>query len=119
MTRICNARFLGRVAYAEAAQLHIRANMAQPKAGRTYKRKSVVHQASAPGEAPAIDTTHLVESIAVRHWRRMTWSVGTPAEYAPGLEYGTVKMAARPSFRPALDHIRKPLMSEVARVARP
>ncbi len=40
--------------------------MRGPKSGRVYRRKSVVHRASAPGEAPAIDTGILRFSIAVK-----------------------------------------------------
>lgn len=36
------------------------------KTGRTYKRRSVIHQASAPGEYPASDTGRLANSFSVQ-----------------------------------------------------
>lgn len=76
------------------------------KSGRTYKRRSVTHQASAPGEAPANDTGRLVNSIHVTtaeggQVARVHAGSGA-VSYAAALEFGTSKMAERPFFRPAL-----------------
>jgi len=66
------------------------------------------HQASAPGETPAVDTGILVNSIN-------TWDIsasdteawagcGTGVEYAEPLEFGTSKMQPRPFMRPGFDN---------------
>ena len=51
---------------AKQVESEIQRSMRGPKFGRVYKRKSVVHRASAPGEAPAIDAGILRSSIAVK-----------------------------------------------------
>lgn len=71
--------------------------MAEPKSGRMYG----AHRASAPGEAPAMDTGALASSIQVAPERGSTYVVFTNQEYAAHLEFGTVKMAPRPFFGPA------------------
>jgi HK97 gp10 family phage protein len=77
------------------------------KTGRVYRRRTVVHQASAPGEAPASDTGRLVNSINSYLDRSKKTALviagrGT-ALYAAMLEFGTRKMAARPFMFPALE----------------
>lgn len=77
-------------------------SMQGPKSGREYPSKGrKMHQASAPGEAPAIDTGNLVNSIQSKMIGATTGIVFTNTEYAPPLEYGSSKMAARPFFLPA------------------
>jgi HK97 gp10 family phage protein len=81
----------------------IKESMGEQKSGRMYGK----HQASAPGEAPAIDTGALLNSINTE----LTAATPTKAEgqvatnqvYAPPLEFGTSRMAARPFMRPAAD----------------
>lgn len=75
-----------------------------PKTGKIYIRRGIKHQASAPGEAPATDTTALASSATTSYNKealsgRANWSV----KYAMALELGTFKMAPRPFARPALD----------------
>lgn len=85
------------------------------KTGRMYKRRTIMHRASAPGEAPASDTGRLVNSINGKLKGRLTAVIEATAAYARHLEYGTRKMAARPYMRPAweknkqwsVDRIRK------------
>ena len=66
------------------------------------------HQASAPGETPAVDTGTLVNSIST--WvdsqsdERIVMGVGTGILYAKFLEFGTRHMEARPFMRPAVDN---------------
>lgn len=74
------------------------------KSGRVYKRgKGVFHRASAAGEAPASDTGNLVQNITIRNNGRLDYDVGSRkgASYGVDLEFGTVKMGARPWLRPA------------------
>ena len=79
-----------------------------PKTGRVYKRRSVSHQASAPGEYPATDAGRLASSV----WMNLSTpqhlegSVGTNILYGPHLEFGTSRMAARPWLMPSLEKAR-------------
>lgn len=76
------------------------------KSGRTYRRRSVTHRASAPGEAPASDTGRLVNSIqayASGNGEALTVAGRGTVMYAPLLEFGTSKIAPRPFMVPALE----------------
>jgi HK97 gp10 family phage protein len=77
-----------------------------PKTGRLYKRRRVVHQASAPGEAPASDTGRLLNSINARpvqgELAAEVKAGGGIVKYARMLEFGTPRMAARPFLFRAL-----------------
>lgn len=73
-------------------------SMAEAKSGHVYGR----HQASAPGQAPAIDTGLLANSQVAEMTGPTTAIAGFAAEYAPHLEFGTVRMAARPFLGPAV-----------------
>ncbi len=95
------------------------------KSGRTYKRRSVTHQASAPGEAPASNTGRLVNSInsylvKEKNTALVVAGRGT-VKYAALLEFGTRLMAARPFMFPALessrDWIRERLAAAVRKAA--
>lgn len=83
----------------------IKASMAEAKHGRTYKvsKTGRAHQASAPGEAPAIDTGALVNSIQTTA-EGLNAVIGTNMEYAVHLEFGTVAMEPRPFFGPTFEH---------------
>lgn len=80
-------------------QGRIRRSFAEPKSGRMYGR----HQASAPGEPPAIRYGYLTNSIQVVQTDDMTVYVFTNDEKAPHLEYGTRRIAARPFMLPAAE----------------
>lgn len=83
-------------------------SMAEPKHGRQYSRTKPTkrtHQASAPGEAPAIDFSHLENSIQT-HVEDLEAAVGTNSETAPLLEFGGAKIAARPFLQPAIEKVR-------------
>lgn len=60
-----------------------------------------LHRASAPGEAPAIDTGNLVNSIEAVRIGNAHWRVNVYAEYGAFLEFGTSRMQPRPFLRPA------------------
>lgn len=70
-----------------------------PKTGTQYGD----HQASAPGEPPAIDTGTLQNSISVETESALEARVIVGAEYGLYLEMGTVFMEARPFLGPAFD----------------
>jgi HK97 gp10 family phage protein len=100
---------LGKAALAGAYVLEgfVKQSMNEGHHGRIYRRGGRVHQASAPGEPPAIDFGNLLNSInselVEASAEFAVAEVGTNAEYAPPLEYGTATMAARPFMRPATD----------------
>ena len=72
---------------------------------------------SAPGDYPGMDTGTLASSIQTD--RKGTKGVMyTNMEYAPFLEYGTSRMAARPFFTPAARVGKTTLDEEVERLAK-
>lgn len=68
------------------------------KTGREYRRGSVVHKASAAGEAPASNTGALLSSIVSN-----IGEVGSTVKHGLYLELGTKRMDERPFLRPAVD----------------
>ena len=83
---------------AHDVQLVAKNSMSGPKTGNTYIRGGRVHVASAPGEAPAIDTGNLVNSIMSKSAGRLSWIVGTNVDYGAILEL----YKSRPWLKPAL-----------------
>lgn len=81
--------------------------MTLPKHGREYRRGSRTHTASAPGEAPAVDTGFLINSIRTHIKSDTEAVIEIPAEYAEGLEFGTSRIAERPFVRPAITGVLK------------
>ena len=61
--------------------------------GRLYKRKSVKHRASSPGQAPALDTGVLMNSItnevAIDNKGNVTGKVGSDEDYIKSKSLGT------------------------------
>ena len=90
-----------------------KSQMAEGKSGRIYERGGSTHQASAPGEAPAIDTGAYVNSIQTTETKDGA-EVGTNMEYGPFLEFGTSRIAKRPHFTPAAERIERKIPGEVA-----
>ncbi len=84
-----------------------------PKTGRKYQRGTVVHQASAPGQAPATDTGFLVSSIYNEDRGYLTKAIGSRLDYAFYLEFGTRKIAARPSWVPAVERAIPKMLKRV------
>src|SRR5689334_21796397 len=70
------------------------------KTGRDYKRRTVTHKASAPGEYPASWTGHLADSIRINKGF-LEAEVGSDLLYAPFLEEGTERMQPRPFLEPS------------------
>lgn len=71
--------------------------------GRTYRRGKVTHQASSPGQPPAVDTGRLRSSITYEigtNGRVLVARVGTNVSYAKHLEL------TRPFLRPALQTVK-------------
>lgn len=105
-----------------AAERKIKEAMAEPKSGRRYRigsaRRRRFHIASAPGEPPAVRSNVLrtrIRSATRRTIFGVEGLVGTNVVYAPFLELGTARMAARPIWRRVLrestDDIRRAFQS--------
>jgi hypothetical protein len=74
-------------------QGELKSSMAEPKSGKRYG----AHQASAPGESPAVDSSNLTGSIDILLAASMLEAkIGTPVGYALWLEDGTTRMDPRP-----------------------
>jgi len=76
-------------------------------AGRIYIIRGVWHQASAPGQPPAVLTGDLLKGFFVRaafgyREKVATAYIGNHVPYAIYLEYGTYKMAPRPYVSPII-----------------
>jgi hypothetical protein len=91
----------------EAAQI-ARQEMQGPKSGATYGD----HQASAPGEAPAIDTGRLFASVDVRQSGAEVYLVEDG--YGLYLEQGTDDIEPRPHLEPAAEQVRPRFLSRMA-----
>lgn len=74
------------------------------------------HVASAPGEPPKNDTSHLHDFIITEHPETLRVNVTSNAKYSAALEFGTSKMAARPFLGPAT-RTMKPKVAEVVAAA--
>ena len=105
-------RIMGRVGIAvqRAVRYEIKNS---PRGGRVYKRKRKTHKASAPGQAPAVDSGALLRSYTYQVGDGYV-DVGSNIEYAPYLEFGTRKMAPRPHLRPAVQRITNELAGTIA-----
>jgi len=90
-----------------------------PKTGRIYRRGTVTHQASAPGQYPASDTGRLASNVRFElpSGGSMTGRVGTNIQYGAYLEFGTSRMEARPwllpSFEKAKANVEKELKAKL------
>lgn len=110
LRRRAEAAVLGGALLLETA---VKEMLSRPGSGRLYRKRSVVHQASAPGEPPAVDTGKYRNSVT---HSRPEWdgdtvsaSVGTNDVRAQILEFGgrtgkgrRIRIHPRPHFRPAL-----------------
>ena len=74
------------------------------RTGKTYKRRSITHQASAPGEPPKSDTGALTSNITVEK-ERGGYTTGSRkgAPWGFWLEFGTSLIKARPWLQPSFD----------------
>ena len=109
-----------------------RAIQKQPKTGTLYKRGpkgrtapdgvhrnlSPEHRASAKDQAPATDTGFLVSSVYFKQTSPLSMEVGSRLAYAAALEFGTVRMDARPSWQPAVAEVRPEFEAAVAAAMR-
>lgn len=82
-----------------------RTSMGGVKHGRVYRRGGKAHQASAPGEAPAIETPQggYAQTIRTEKVDELTFAAGTTDPRGPALELGGGRVAARPHLGPAFE----------------
>ncbi|MBL7685545.1 MAG: hypothetical protein JNK65_05890 [Deltaproteobacteria bacterium] len=66
------------------------------RGGKVYKRGEKSHVASAPGQAPAVDSGRLLNSIRTDFKGINDVRIGSDVIYASFLEKGTSKMGSRP-----------------------
>jgi len=86
------------------AEAITKANLSRAGTGRIYPRGEKTHQASAPGEPPAVDTGELrnktqADTQVRRDGDDLVSRVVQNVEYALSLAVGTERMAARPSLQ--------------------
>lgn len=87
-----------------------------PKTGRIYRRGSVTHQASAPGQPPATDKGTLLSRITHNILlNRSGAEIGTDLKYGFFLEDGTKDMKARPFLVPALKENQRYFVNSVVK----
>ncbi len=114
---VAQAVFRGVVRGTESVKTRMVERIQQPpKTGRIYKRNTVEHQASAPGESPASDTGRLAQSITTSYdISKLTGYVNVSTEYAAALEFGTPRIAPRPYARVSLAEKAKEIQDDIAR----
>lgn len=90
----------------------------EEKSGREYVRRSRIHVASAPGEAPAIDTgrlrqavTHQITRVGLAAYEGVIGVALAAAKYAKFLEFGTSRMEPRPVWLPSLMQLKTEIRS--------
>ncbi len=96
-----------------AVERRMKESMAEPKHGRMYG----AHQASAPGEPPAIDTADLVGSIS-SEVHGLTGTITVASEHGPYMEYGTTRVEPRPFVAPAAEAERDEFAAAAGRLLR-
>jgi hypothetical protein len=93
-----------------------------PASGRVYKRRSVVHKASAPGEYPMSDTGRLAASVEfdLPTTGNLVGRVGTSVLHGRHMEFGTSRVLPRPwlmpSFEWAKSEARNTLKAQIKRL---
>lgn len=93
----------------------VKRTLSKPGTGRVYVRDGKMHRASTPGQPPAKDTGTLEDSIEYKVTKEgydVVGLVGSTADYAIYLEFGTSKMAARPFLRPVLENKKKEIVDK-------
>jgi hypothetical protein len=96
-----------------------RTSMEGAKGGRIYRLPGgQMHQASAPGEPPAILFGTLHGSIDLDFPKPGQAFVYTTDEKAPYLEFGTIYMEPRPWLEPAAEAEREPFVAAMTAALR-
>ena len=93
----------------------VKRTLSQPGRGRIYKRGAKTHQASAPGDPPAVDTGDLRRKTG---WRRTGFAsrrYGAATKVGLWMERGTRFILKRPWLGPALKAARTAMAAEVVK----
>ncbi|MGJ3241166.1 MAG: hypothetical protein ACFE0Q_20820 [Anaerolineae bacterium] len=77
-----------------------------PATGITYRRRSVEHTSSSPGNPPRPDTGELMGSITHRQTGDLEQTIHDQVEYGVYQELGTEFIEARPFMSPVFDQWR-------------
>jgi phage gpG-like protein len=93
-------------AEAETMVNDVKLSFGTSPAGRSYQRAGVTHIASQPGFPPNADTGTLRAAINWQPDGPLTRTISDGVEYGAFLEFGTVRMGARPFMGPALERLR-------------
>jgi len=95
-----------------------------PKTGNRYRRQKKskrgpagnFHIASSAGNPPAVDFGTLWNSAYYMRVDEYTAAIGSRLKYAEHLEFGTLRMAARPAWIPAAERIAPRLQKRLLRI---
>lgn len=89
--------------------------MHEPKSGKTYKSRKTgkQHTASAPGEAPAIDTENLVSSFQSNDLRDLTAELFSEVAYGAILEDKHNRAFSEPAIDLALPKIETNVLQRI------
>ena len=105
---------------ADAAMLvldrEVKETLSQSGSGRIYRRGQKTHQASAPGEPPAVDTGDLRRKTG---WQRVGFGIrryGAATKVGAWMERGTRWIKARPWLAPSLARSRGAMREAVRKV---
>lgn len=93
----------------------VKRTLSKPGTGAVYVRDGKMHRASAPGQPPAKDTGTLQSSIeykVTKDGETISGLIGSSADYAIYLEFGTSRMAARPFLRPVLENNKEEIVDK-------
>lgn len=123
-------REAGKIALTGAVKVerYAKQSMQGPKHGRAYRRGAMkrkrkngpvvvgykFHRASAPGEAPAVDSGKLINSIETGMYGDTMATVSASAMYAGMLE----ENLNRPFFKPAVEKVRDWLIQQYVDMTR-
>lgn len=97
---------------------YMQESMDEPKSGRIYSKYGVPHQASAPGEAPAVWSGELYDSFRIRALNQYAVQVYSIDPKAELLEYGGGYVEARPYARPAAERLKGEFLDSVLSIMR-
>lgn len=103
----------------EASELGVQIlqdDMAGPKSGRIYIIRGQLHQASAPGETPAVLSGELSASVGWRQVGLEAFEFFVGAVHAMILEFGSIWMAPRPFMKPTAALVGEALEEIAARL---
>jgi HK97 gp10 family phage protein len=87
------------------------------KSGVVYQKYAPnrTHQASAPGQAPASDTTALWKNITSEIDGKQA-TITSNAEYSAALEFGTERIRPRPFMVPAMEQARPKFEKDLQKI---